>query len=568
MHHLGKIIKCKTIITMNPKQPRAEAVAIHDNIIKAVGTIADCQKVMPQASIHDLGDATLMPGFIDTHGHPLFAGMATMPPAGYIAPWVAPTWDDVVKTFKQHAQKSDLPLVFFGFDQLLHGVDEPTAETLDAIFGDRMVAVVNNSGHGAYVTTAVLKKLGWIDNPPADPVGAHFIRRADGSLNGQAHELPAVIAITAPVLTSLGANPLRQGADYYALMARAGITATTEMTYGHDYKLGYEALANLNNCPLRLSVYHMSTDDGSSEKVEFNAKADMLMKQGVKLWADGSPWIGNIAISFKYQDSDAVKRAGIKLDSGGLKEMNYTREQLDQVLDLNAPKGWQMAFHVNGDLGFDVVLDAYEAALKKYNLMNTDHRWRVEHVGGAQEKQFKRAAALGVIASMAPFQFYYWGDLLDGKMFIPEIGANWQQFKTAFDAGVMPSFHNDGSVSPPSPLTNIQAAVSRQTITGKVHGKNQAVTLDQALAAETTNAAYAIHRDKELGSIEVGKWADFVELSKDPYTVDPAKIASDINVLGTWVNGKRIELKSFIDEVDQLDHAPHKHLVKHRRHCC
>ncbi len=562
------IIKAKSIITMDPANPRAEAVVIENGIIKMVGDFAQCRAAFPKAAIENLDNTVLMPGFIDSHGHPLLAGISTMPPAGYIAPWVAPTWDDVVAIFKEQAKGSDLPLIFFGFDQLLHGIDEPTAKTLDAIFGDRLVAVVNNSGHGAYVTSAVLKKLGYLDNPPQDPVGGKFLRDVEGNLTGQAHELPAVIAFMNPILNSLGANPLFQAAQYFKLMAEAGITATTEMTYSQDYQKAYEALANTKNCPLRISAYHMSTETNASEPVTFNAPQEKLMKQGVKLWADGSPWIGNIAISFPYLDSPVLKRAHIQAGVPGLAAMNYTREQLDAVLAENAPKGWQMAFHVNGDLGFNMVLDAYEAALKKFNLLGTDHRWRVEHVGAAQADQFKRAASLGVVASMAPFQFYYWGDLLDGKMFETRYGANWQQFKAAFSAGVHPSFHNDGSVSPPNPLLNIQTAVTRRTSSGTVRGIEHAITLDEALAAETINAAYSIHRDNVTGSIAAGKWADFVELSADPYQVKPERIASDIHILHTWVGGQRIDLTQFTQEVKQLDPKSHTHLEKKGKHCC
>lgn len=129
-----------------------------------------------------------------------------------------------------------------------------------------------------------------------------------------------------------------------------------------------------------------------------------------------------------------------------------------------------MAFHVNGDLGLDIVLDAYEHALAKHDLLGTDHRWRVEHVGAAREDQFARAASLGVITSMGGYQFYYWGDLLDVQLFGHEIGANWQRFKGAFDAGRRPSFHNDGANTPPNPLLNIHTAVTRRTSSGTVRG--------------------------------------------------------------------------------------------------
>ena len=212
------------------------------------------------------------------------------------------------------------------------------------------------------------------------------------------------------------------------------------------------------------------------------------------------------------------------------------------------------------DVGFDVVLDAYERALVKNKLLGTGHRWRVEHLGAARADQFKRAESLGVTVSLAPFQFIYWGDLLDGTMFKPEYGAQWQSAGDAFKANVHTSFHNDGSVSPPDTLRNIQHMVTRTSDSGKVHGANQAVTLDQALKASTINGAYQLKRDKEIGTLEVGKYADLVELSADITAVKPGEITDKVKVKGTWLGGKRIDLKQFLKEAAAIDPSEHKDL--------
>ena len=189
--------------------------------------------------------------------------------------------------------------------------------------------------------------------------------------------------------------------------------------------------------------------------------------------------------------------------------MNYTRAQIDAILAKAAPAGWQMALHANGDLAIDLALDAYEAALKRHDLYGTDHRWRIEHLGAGTRRHFDRAAKLGVHTSMGPFQYYYWGDLLDGEIFDHEHGSRWQAFGDAAASGAVVSFHNDGSVSPPSPILNIATAVTRRTRSGAVHGPDQTMTLDQALRAHTIDAARTLHRDTLVGSITVGKLADF-----------------------------------------------------------
>lgn len=567
------ILTASTIITMDKSRPRAQAVAVSDGRIAAVGTLAECRAALPHAEVVDTGAAALLPGFIESHSHPIVSGMTTQAPALSIAPWVAPTWQHVLDVFAEahRTTPADQPLLFNGFDALLHQQPSPTAQTLDAIFRDRVVAVADNSGHGIYFTSALIARNGWDANPPADPVGGSFGRTEDGTtLNGQAFELPAVMAVAQPLMTELGGNPLRMGMEYYALMARAGITSTSELTYNTTLKAAYEAIAVMPNNPLRVSLYHVSVEEGCELPLDSDVSPDLLVKQGIKLWADGSPWIGNIAITFPYLDTPATRLAKIDGSLAGEVAMNYSRAELDAILDKYAPSGLQMAFHVNGDLGFDVVLDAYERALSRHRLLGTDHRWRVEHVGACRRDQFERAARLGIHISMGPFQFYYWGDLLDGEMFESAIGSQWQAFRDAFDSGAPVAFHNDGSVSPPTPLLNIQTAVTRRTSSGTERGINQAISLQQALEAETVNAARLLHREALVGSVEVGKLADFVELSADPFEVDALMLAASVSVLGTWLDGRRIDLDDFIAQSTTVDPAAHAHLAESAKaaHTC
>lgn len=560
---MDRILTAETVITMDPDLPRAQAVAVSGDRIVGVGTLDQCRAALPGAEVVDTGAAALLPGFIDSHSHPVLGGTAVMPPAYWVAPWFAPTWDDVLEAFQKAIAENDenAPLGFFGYDGLLQQHEEPDADLLDSIFGDRLVFVFGNSGHSAYVTTAVLRALGWVENPPADPVAGSYGRRADGSLNGRALEVQASLAIIQPVLDAIAAagHPLQGAVEYYMLMSAAGITSTSEHTYKSSLQPAYEALAGVPGCPLRITLYHMSTEPDAAEPFVSSAPEAMLHKGGIKLWADGSVWVGNIAQSAPYLDTAATRAAGITAGPTGEKDMNYSREQLDELLDRYAGTGWQMAIHVNGDVALDVVLDAYSRALDRQRLLGTDHRWRVEHIGGARADQFPRLASLGIVPSMGPFQFYYWGDLLEGGLFEPAVGSRWQPFRDAFNAGLPVSFHNDGSVTPPSPLLNIQTAVTRRTSSGALHGASQATTLDEALRAETINAARALRTDDRVGSIEAGKLADFVMLGADPFEVDPRTIGT-IEVLGTWLGGEAIDLDAFAQASGQVDVEGLEHL--------
>jgi predicted amidohydrolase YtcJ len=564
-----RILKAAAIITMDEARPRAEAVAVDTaaHTITAVGSLEDVRAAAPGVAVTDLGSTVLMPGFVEPHSHPILSGIATQPPAHWIAPYMGfPTWADV----QAQCRKADaeapagVPLIFNGLDRLLQQAPIPTTAELDPLFpSGRAAIVLDNSGHAVYANTAAIDLLGWPGRrPPADPVGGSFGRNPDGTSNGVAYEVPALMQVATPLLATAIPHPLLSAARFYAYMASFGITSTSEHMYETAQYAAYLALATVPDCPLRLHVYHMSTEADADKPVTWPDPA-MVRKNGVKLWADGSPWVGNIAASFGYLDNETTRTAQIELGPLGEKGMNYTRDQLDAILDRFVPLGHQMAFHCNGDVGFDVVLDAYEHALAKHGILGTDHRWRVEHLGAARRDQFDRAASLGVTCSMSPFQYIFWGDLLDGIMFEPSIGAEWQRLRSAFEAGVHPTFHNDGAVSPPDPLFNIQHAVTRTTDKGTVHGPDQALTLDQALRAVTVNGAYQLRREHEIGSIEAGKLADFVELSADITTVEPGAIKDKVKVLGTWLGGRRIDPSGFISEVQAMDPSEHPGIAAH-----
>ncbi len=559
------ILKAATIITMDDDRPRARALAIDTATgrITAIGSVSEVQAAAPGVAVTDLGTTVLMPGFIDPHSHPLLSGMSTQRPAYWISPGVGvSSWEEVQAIFAKADKENpaDQVLVFNGLDRLLQQAPLPTKSVLDPIFPTRPVAIVDNSGHGLYFNSATIKLLGWTDGkPPADPVGGSFGREADGTSDGTAFESGAVMPVAAELLPKAVPHPLHSGALFYQLMAKCGITATSEHTYNSGQYAAYAALASVPDCPLRLHAYHMSIESDATADVSFPNDA-LVRKTGIKLWADGSPWLGNIAISFEYLDNPTTRTAQMELGPRGEAQMNYTRAQLDAVLDQIVPTGYQVAFHCNGDVGFDIVLDAYARALAKFNLFGSDHRWRVEHLGAARKDQFERAAALGVTCSLSPFQYIYWGDLLDGVMFDPAHGAQWQRIRDAFDAGVTPSYHNDGSVCPPHQLLNVQHTVMRTTLADKVHGANQAVTLDQALKAITINGAYQLKRDHEIGSLAVGKYADLVELSNDIYAVPVDKIVDEVTVLGTWLGGKKIDTDKFVEQVSAIDPTEHQHL--------
>lgn len=546
---------------MNPVQPRAEALAIDadSGVILAVGSFAECKARAPQAAVHDLGSAVLMPGFIQAHDHPVPAALLCQQPAHWIAPFVGfPTWADVEALFDtlRRTTPAGQPLLFNGLDRLLLSIPMPDRTSLDQQFPDHPVLIFDITGHALYFNSRATALFGWKNaTPPPDTPDARWTRRADGTAGGVGYETQATLSALAAFLPGVVPSPLVNLGAWYATLARNGFTAVGDLGFINKLRAPMEALAGLPDCPVRYSLYQTTYDPDAHNVMDFGELSPMIRRVGYKIWMDGSPSIGTASISVPYLDSDRARIADVPVGTvPGLSVLNYTPDQFLTLIGQFADADTQIATHINGDAGVDVVLDGYEQGLNRLGLTATDHRWRVEHFATPTREQCARAGALGVSASMSPFQSLYWGDLYDGVIFEPSYGARWQPYRDAYDGGVRPTFHNDGYLSPPLPWLNIQNAVTRRSASGTVHAPEQALSLDEALQAHTINAAWQQKREREIGSIEVGKLADLVLLNTDPYAVDPTRLQDTMQVLGTWVSGRRVDLDAFMSDVTSLAH--------------
>ena len=168
-----------------------------------------------------------------------------------------------------------------------------------------------------------------------------------------------------------------------------------------------------------------------------------------------------------------------------------------------------------------------------------DHRLRLEHVGAITDEQLKRAHGLGVTCSIFVDQIHYWGDVIVDGLFGPERGNRWMPAGSAVATGMRISLHNDPPVTPEEPLRNISVAVTRKSPSGRVLGPEERLTVEQAIRAQTIDAAWQLFSDDIIGSLEVGKYADLVVLSADPRTVPPEQIA-ELEVRATFLAGRQV----------------------------
>lgn len=520
-----------TVLTVDPKRPTAEAVAVRDGRISAIGTAEElASEIGPGTRVVEIGDGCVMPGLVEAHGHPLMEALVLSDRMVDIRPVTIRDAAAVVRAIEDEVARRGADGAFLsGWDALLQiGLPEPTRAWLDAVAPDTPLVILHNSGHLAFFNSVVARMHG-LNRDTADPKGAAYGRGADGELDGSARETAAVFPLVASAMNA-GSYPAMLGEEC-ARLNRAGLTTCSEMAYDPQFAPLVEALRSGGALSVRLRTYEMSNPAMTARSTP-GAGDDMVRSTGIKIWVDGSPWIGNIDLSFPYLDTDATATIGVAPGSCG--HANYTREQLTEIVDAYFPRGWPMACHVMGDKGIDTILDVYESVLTRHP--RNDHRLRLEHVGAIRQDQIERAVALGVTCSLFVDQIHYWGDVLVDGLFGPEHGSRWMPAGSAVASGMRISLHNDPPVTPEEPLRNISVAVTRTTPSGRVSGPEERLTVEQAIRAQTIDAAWQLFSDHEIGSIEVGKYADFVVLSADPRTVPPEEIA-DLDVRATYLAG-------------------------------
>ncbi|MGB8405666.1 MAG: amidohydrolase [Mycobacterium sp.] len=525
-----------TVLTVDQDRPTAAALAVAGGRIVAVGERSDVESwIGPDTETVDLGDGCLMPGLVEAHGHPLMEAVVLGGRLVDIRPVTITDADAIVAAIRDEvAARGAAGAYLNGWDPLLQpGLPEPTLAWLDEMAPHTPLVIVHNSGHKAYFNSAAAGNVGLTRDTP-DPHGAKYGRGADGELDGTAEETAAVFPLLGDAI-SVTDYPAMLLAEC-ARLNRAGLTMCSEMAFDPMFRPVLEQMRD--QLTVRLRTYEMSTAALHTDATPDNGD-DMVRQVGIKIWVDGSPWIGNIDLTFPYLDTEATRTIGVVPGSCGC--ANYTREQLVEIVAAYYPKGWPIACHVHGDAGVDTILDVYEQALQANP--RPDHRLRLEHVGAITPAQLQRAHDLGVTCSLFVDQIHYWGDIIVDGLFGPERGERWMPAGSAAATGMRISLHNDPPVTPEEPLRNISVAATRVAPSGRVLAPSERLTVEQAIRAQTIDAAWQLFSDDVVGSLQTGKYADLVVVSADPRTVPPESIA-DLEVLATYLAGQQVFAKS------------------------
>jgi hypothetical protein len=535
-----RIIRGGPIITVNPAQPMAEAVAIAGGKIVAVGADAEIMALKgPGTVVTDLAGKTLVPGFVDGHSHfwslvdVQTQALCASPPAGPCR-----SVADVLASLKRIQERRKLGpgkfVIGFGYDpELLAERRAPTRQELDAAFPDNPVILVHVSGHGAMLNSKALAAYGVTAATPTPSGGVIGREAGSEEPNGLLFET-AFLPIFAKVPGPDGDEAielLKSGQDLYL---REGITTAQEgATMKHQLDLlrimADRGLLKLDVVALPFITEIDAVFAGGPPRNE-PAYRNRLRIGGVKIVADGSPQGRTAFFTTPYL---VAGPAGQKQWRG---EPSFPQPVLNEMVQKVYDGGATLFTHCNGD-----------AAIEAHRVASGDDPAKPRGTVGVHSQfirrdQLERYAAWKITPSFFTLHCFYFGDTHVANRG-PEQAAFISPMKSARALGLRPSNHTDFNVSPLDQLFTIHTAVNRTTRSGATLGPDERIGPLEALEAITIDGARMYGEEATKGSIEPGKLADLVVLSGNPLTV-PAAAIKDLRVEETIKEGRTVWLRT------------------------
>jgi predicted amidohydrolase YtcJ len=533
-----QVFSSKKILTMDDNHPEATHVAVRDGIIVAIGG-ADCAEGWGDYEIiEDFKNDVLMPGLIEAHAHVSAGGVWRFTYCGHYArvdpegqEWSGvTTYDGLIERLKKVAAgiPAGQPVVGWGFDPSFLEGDRLNRHQLDTVSQDHPVVVLHSNFHVLSANSRALSDAKLLQGSNIEGV----VMGLDGLAYGELQEFAAM----APVMEHTGVS-FKDLSDADALRAYAktaqncGVTTVADLLSDLDdaeVKMLEEVTGDAG-FPVRyvpmMNAMTTAPKVAAQRAISLRARStDKLFLGGAKLFTDGA-----------IQAFTAmVKEPGYyKGRDQGIWNMEVSHFK-EAVKELNRA-GVKTHIHTNGDRASELAIEAYEEALLE--CPNPDLRHTLEHVQLADKSQFRRMRALGLTVNVFANHLYYFGDVHWSTSIGPDRANRMDACKDAgavFDG--LFAIHSDAPVTPMAPLFTAWCAVTRQTQSGRILGNTQQISVKEALYAITMGAAYVLKMDDQLGSISIGKRADFVALEQDPMTVDPMAL-KDIKIKGTVLGG-------------------------------
>lgn len=533
----------KKIRTMSRNRPTATHVAVQDGKVRAVGTsrdLSDWMATWPGIRVDErYADKVLMPGFVEAHGHAMEGGVwrdlflgffERYSPEGQLEGGLK-TLDQVLERLKAAEAKMDdptKPLLAWGYDPIYYDNQRMTRHQLDRVSTTRPIIVLHASFHIMNVNSKVLEMANMFGDTGVEGI----LKDDSGDVTGELQEMAAMFMAQ----EATGAGFKLQGISKDELYwfgksgVNAGVTTSADLSQKMDETqlATYEEATGEDGFPMRIATAFASmmwdVPAGVARAKALKSRGNDKLHFGVtKVMTDGSIQGFTARVKWPGYHNDAPN---------GM--WNSPPMQLKELIKAYNAEGLQLHLHVNGDQASEFVLDCLQEALREHP--NPDHRHTLQHCQMADASQFRRMGALGICANLFANHIYYWGDQHYALTMGPDRANRMDACATSLAHNVPLAIHSDVPVTPLAPLFTAWCAVNRETATGRVLGEEEKISVEQALHAITLGAAWQLKLDHLVGSIEIGKFADFAVLDADPVEVG-AKALKDIKVLGTVLGG-------------------------------
>ena len=534
-----RIYPTRGVVTVDPSNPYAEAIAVLDDKIVGVGSLMDLEKQFPHAPLDDqYQNAVVVPGLIDPHVHMTLGAM--MYGLDWVPPWDMPHPDGLVEGTTSKAEllreienfaavKTDnSPLILYGYHNLVQGdIDKID---LDAISSEHPIIIWHYSGHDFYMNTAALALFKITADMHETYEGVALDK--DGQLTGRIYE--DAVAPLLPKLAPYLLNPahIEKGFNgFEQLLAEGGVTTVAEMGYGlfgrtfenqvleaHYEKTDPYALYLV---PEHRAFVQEFGEDSPAKIVDL-AKNDPRILPQVKLFTDAA---------FYSQTMKLAAPGYLSGQSKGTTGLWVTEpDDLPALMSSYWNKGLDIHIHSNGDAAQNSTLSAFA----KQTSGQDGQRLIIEHAGLITPNQMAKASELGVGISAASHYVNFMGE--EYKPVIAEKADYITPLASAFAAGLHVTVHSDAPLAPPMPLLAAGRHMTRATREGGVSTPRERLNAEQALRAVTIEAAWSLGLEDEIGSIEVGKRADFTILGANPMDL-PGESWGAIPIQGVMLGG-------------------------------